>query len=310
MRVVVTGGAGFLGSHLVDLLVERQHEVTVVDNLSTGRSGNLRHDVPFVRYDVRNPLIELFATLRPEVVIHLAAQVSVPRSVTRPLDDMAINIGGTVNVMEAAGKCGARKVIAVSSAAVYGVPHTLPVHEDSQLSALSPYGLSKLTGESYVKLLGDMFQLEYTILRPSNLYGPRQLTEGEGAVIPAFLQSFLAARNPVIHGTGNQVRDFLFVGDAARAIEQALTRGNHRTLNISRGMGTTINELWRQLAAMSGWSHEPVYGPVRPGDIPNSVLSNAASQQQLHWAPEVTLPEGLGLTVAWALEQRAAAGAQ
>lgn len=300
MNVLVTGGAGFLGSHLVELLLAAGHAVTVLDNLTTGSAANVPAGARLLQADVRTPLAEAFAAARPRVVVHLAAQVSVPASLADPGHDLAVNAGGTVNVLAAAARAGARKVVLVSSAAVYGIPPALPIQESSPAAPLSPYGLSKWTAEQYVRLLGARHGLAYTILRPANIYGPRQTAEGEGAVVPSFLDRFLSGRDPVIHGDGSQTRDFIYVADMARAILQALDRADGLTLNVSSGTGTPIRDLWHLLAGLLGWRRAPVYGPPRPGDIPHSVMDNTAARQHLHWEPQVALASGLAQTVAWA----------
>jgi UDP-glucose 4-epimerase len=297
MHVLVTGGAGFLGGHLVEALVARDHRVAIIDNLSTGVIDNVPSQVRFFKHDVRHPLDALFERVRPDIVMHLAAQISVPASVAFPLDDLATNVGGTVNVMQAAARHKVRKVIAVSSAAVYGVPSTLPLDEKSPLGPVSPYGLSKLTAEAYIRLLGQQLGVSYTILRPANLYGPRQQPDGEGAVVPAFLSRFGMGSDPVIHGDGSQTRDFVFVKDMAEAMVQAIDHADSLTLNVSSGVGTSVLRLWQMLAHLTGWNRPPKFGPARPGDIPHSVLAADLAQEKLTWRPKVTIEEGLRTTV-------------
>jgi UDP-glucose 4-epimerase len=300
LRVLVTGGAGFIGSHVVDELLTREHEVAVLDNLSTGSPANLRPGVHFYKSDITMDLADVMAACHPEVVVHMAAQVSVPKSVADPLRDLAVNVGGTSNVVMTAAKAKVRKVVVISSAAVYGIPRSLPVTEESEQEVVSPYGLSKLSAERYVRLLGNMAGIAYTILRPANIYGPHQTTEGEGAVVPAFLARFLSGRDPVIHGDGSQTRDFLFVSDMARAIAASVEKGDGQTLNVSSGMPVTVNELWTKLATLVGWRKPPQYGPARQGDIPHSVMANATARRHLSWEPKVGLDAGLASTVLWA----------
>lgn len=306
MRVLVTGGAGFLGSHVVDHLIDLGHDVSVLDNLSTGRLDNVNPSARFFMGDVRYSLENLFRGISPEVVVHLAAQVSVPASISDPCNDQDTNIGGTCNVLLAAARSGARKIISVSSAAVYGNPERVPVSENHHTAPLSPYGLSKLTGEHYVRLLCELYGLDFTILRPANIYGPRQTIEGEGAVVPAFLARFMNGLDPVIHGDGSQTRDFIFVNDMAAAIIRTLTHGSRMTLNVSSMTRASVGELWRLLARMVGWKRDPVHGPAREGDIQDSVMNNALAIKYLDWKPTVSLAEGLATTVAWSKREAVA----
>ncbi|HYF94759.1 MAG TPA: NAD-dependent epimerase/dehydratase family protein [Symbiobacteriaceae bacterium] len=310
MRVLITGGAGFVGSHLAGSLLTAGHDVSVVDDLSTGSTDNLPTGVEFFCKDIRTPLDAIFASVRPEVVYHLAAQVSVPNSMDEPGFDLSVNASGTINVLRAAAGADARKLISVSSAAVYGEPVALPITEEHPTAPLSPYGLSKLTGEAYVRLLAPGAGLEYTIIRPANIYGPRQKTEGEGAVVPAFLGRFLSGADPVIHGDGSQTRDFIYVSDMVSALMAAMNRANGMTLNVSTGSAVTVRELWQQTADLLGWRRPPRHGPVRAGDIPHSVMANDAARRHLQWAPAMTLRAGLAQTLAWSQELRAAAGQQ
>lgn len=307
MRVLVTGGAGFAGSHTVDRLLHEGHEVVVVDDFSTGARHNVNSEAHVVEADIRASLDNPFRSFHPEVVVHMAAQVSVPKSVIDPVTDNAINVGGTINVVETAARAGARKVIAMSSAAVYGNPVSLPLTEESATEPLSPYGLSKLAAERYVQLLAQTHGIAYTILRPANLYGPRQTTDGEGAVIPALLNCFLAGEDPVIHGDGSQTRDFLYVADFASAIGQALVRGDDEILHVSSGTAVSISELWRAMVEIMGWRRSPRYGPSRPGDIQHSWMVNDRARSQLGWAPSTSLQEGLAKTLAWTYQAQAAA---
>lgn len=302
MRILITGGAGFLGSHVVEFLVSEGHDVTVLDNLTTGLRNNVHPKARLVVGDVRESLSTVFTSVLPDVVVHLAAQVSVPSSLKQPGDDLAVNLAGSVNVIEESARTGVQKLVVVSSAAVYGAPQSIPLTEDNATTPLSPYGLSKLSSEHYVRLLCDSHRIRYTILRPANIYGTRQLAEGDGAVIPSFLKRFLNGTDPIIHGAGNQTRDFLYVSDMAHAISQALTRADGLTLNVSSGTGVSILSLWTILAKLTDWKREPVFGPSRPGDILHSVMANDAARVHLNWEPQVRLTYGLEQTVTWAVE--------
>lgn len=299
MKVLVTGGAGFVGSHLVEMLVEAGHTVTVVDSLVTGSPENVNPSARLVVRDIRDALETPFAESRPEVVIHLAAQVSVPQSVADPAEDVAVNVTGSANVLQTAARFGVRKIIMISSAAVYGAPHSLPLREDAPLAPLTPYGLSKMVGEMYTRLLCAQYGMAYTVLRPANVYGPRQTAGGDGAVIPSFLERFAQGRDPIIHGDGLQTRDFIYVQDVARAVVAALAAGDNRTFNVSTGAPVSVLDAWRAIAQLLGWQGEPRFGPPRAGDIRHSVLSSSAAQETLAWRPSVTWTEGLARTVEW-----------
>lgn len=300
MRVLVTGGAGFVGSHLVEVLVANGYDVAIIDSMSKRLPRGVSTSVKCYEQDVRQPLEHILLSFRPDVIAHLAAQVSVPASMSDPGADMSINVGGVISVMKAAARAKVRKVVAVSSAAVYGTPQALPLTESSPSVPLSPYGLSKLTGERYISLLGEAYGVAHTIIRPSNIYGPFQTTEGEGAVVPAFLNRFLKGEDPTIQGDGSQTRDFVYVKDMVRAVVSALTRADGTVLNVSSGVQTSVIELWTILARMLGWQREPVYAPPRNGDIRHSVMANEAAKHHLNWHPVVSLEEGLKETINWA----------
>lgn len=299
MRVLVTGGAGFLGSHLVDMLLDAGHEVTVVDSLVTGVAENVNSAARLIVHDIRESLEATFAESRPEVVVHLAAQVSVPQSVANPVEDASVNVTGYINVLQTAARFDVRKTIMISSAAVYGAPVSLPLREDLPLAPLSPYGLSKMVGELYTRLLCAQYGMAYTILRPANIYGPRQKASGDGAVIPSFLENFARGSDPVIHGDGLQTRDFIYVKDMARAIVASCSAGDNRTLNVSTGVEVSILDTWQTVASLMGWKRPPRFGPQRDGDIRQSVMDCRAAQETLTWQPTVTFSEGLAWTVEW-----------
>lgn len=306
MRILVTGGAGFLGSHLVEMLIGEGHDVSVVDTLRSGRRENLKARVRFFETDIRAPLDQIFLAVQPDILLHLAAQVSVPDSMQNPALDLDINVAGTINLIETAVRFKVKKLVTISSAAVYGVPQHLPLSEEISGVPLSPYGLSKLAGEHYVRLLCSNHDLPYTILRPANIYGPGQRSEGEGAVVPAFLTRFLAKQDPVIHGDGSQTRDFVYVEDMARAVRCAMTRADGLTLNVSSGTAVSVFQLWSAIARTLGWERPPVFGPHRSGDIPHSVMANSEAVRHLQWLPRVSLEDGVARTIAWAIRHQAA----
>ncbi|BDG62440.1 UDP-glucose 4-epimerase [Caldinitratiruptor microaerophilus] len=303
--MLVTGGAGFIGSHVVEALVGAGHRVEVLDDLSTGDLRHLPAGVPLHRADVASPeAAALVEALRPDAVLHLAAQVSAAASVRDPVADLRANALGTLNVLEACRRAGVRRFVYASSAAVYGQPERLPLSEDAPLRPLRPYGASKLAGEVYVRLYGDLYGLDFVILRFANVYGPRQAVTGEGAVVPAFATAMLAGTGgrgpgPVVHGDGRQTRDFVHVRDVARAHLLALWAGSGAILNLATGRAVTVLDLWRRIAALTGWDRPPVFGPPRPGDIPHSVLDPSRARQALGWEPATGLDEGLRETVAY-----------
>jgi UDP-glucose 4-epimerase len=303
VRILVTGGAGFLGSHLSENLLNRGHSVTVLDDLSTGRLERVPARAEFFKVNINESIVDIARDQRPNVVIHLAAQVSVPTSVLDPAHDLTLNGVGTVRVMEAAHKSGAKKFITVSSAAVYGHPADVPVTESSPTLAESPYGLSKLTSEAYVRLLGKQWGLPYTVIRPANIFGPGQRPKGEGAVIPTFLEAFLEGRDPVIHGDGLQTRDFIFVSDVVELIINTLTQADGAILNVSSNTATPILDLWNMIAQSLGWERSPKFGAPREGDIRHSVMDNNVARMLVGWQPTVTFEGGLQETIKWTLDK-------
>ncbi len=300
MRILVTGGAGFIGSHVVDLLLDAGHHVAVVDNLTTGRRVNLNPAATFYEMDIRSPeLRELFAQERPEVVSHHAAQMDVRRSMAEPLFDADNNILGSLNLLECARESGTRKIIYISSGgAVYGEPEYLPCDEAHPVNPLCPYGASKYIVEKYCYLYRENYGLDYTVLRYPNVYGPRQNPEGEAGVVAIFASRMLADETPVINGTGEQARDFVYVEDCARANLLALEQGSGAIYNLGSGIGTTIGEIWAQLRDITGYAREPVYGPAKAGETFRIYSDATLAREALGWAPTVTLAEGLARTVA------------
>lgn len=298
MKIVVTGGAGFVGSHVVDAYVAAGHEVTVVDDLSTGRAEQVNLAARLVQLDVADPaLVELFLEERPEVVNHHAANASVERSVREPLFDARQNVIGTLNALEAARLSGVGKFIYASSGgAMYGEPQYLPMDERHPADPVSPYALSKHTGERYVRLYGREWGLRWTSLRYANIYGPRQDPFGEAGVVAIFCQRLRDGLVPEIHGDGEQVRDFVYVGDCARANLLALHGGDGEAYNVGTGIGTSINALFRHLSEVAGRSVQPRRVARRPGDVRNSYLDCRKIEAELGWRPEVGLREGLRLT--------------
>ena len=310
MRTLVTGGAGFIGSHLVERLLAEGHEVDVVDDLSTGSLANLaaargQRGFRFQHVDIRSPeLTELFVRRRPQVVFHLAAQASVAASVLRPLIDADVNLLGSLNVMEAARAAGTTKVVFASSSAIYGEPDPkdLPVRESLPRRPLSPYGVAKAAVVDYFGAYRSMHELEYTALALANVYGPRQDPEGESGVVAVFGASLLGGRACVILGDGRQTRDFLYVDDAVDALARAAEKGGGLLLNIGTGLETSVNDLHDLMASTLGLSATAQRQPERPGDVSRIALNPAKASIHLGWKPWTSLEEGVALHLQWMVD--------
>jgi UDP-glucose 4-epimerase len=304
MRILVSGGAGFIGSHVVTSLLEAGGRVSVVDDLSSGSRDNLPPGVAFYETDLTDPsLSEILLREKPEAVVHLAAQPAAPRSLADPCFDATVNITGTVNLLESARRAGVRRVVYTSSAAVYGDPLYLPVDEAHPVQPLSPYGASKYAAEVYLATYRRLYGIEGVTLRLANVYGPRQDVAGEGGVVAVFCRRLLAGEPPEVFGDGEQTRDFIYVADVVNAVLAALRAGAGEVLNIATGEGTSVNELLRFLQRVSGRKAQAVYRPARSGDIRHSVLSPQRAKTVLSWAPRYRLADGLRETYA-ALESR------
>lgn len=307
MRALVTGGAGFIGSHLVDALLARGDRVVVLDDLSTGRRRNLHAAMAagarLVEGSVldRELLDRLLAGVAPDVIFHLAAQVDVRRSLVDPAEDARVNVGGTVNVLEAARRNGNPLVVHSSTGgAIHGEvdPALLPAAESVPGAPLSPYGCSKLAAERRIERACSRHGQRTAILRYANVYGPRQDLLGEGGVVAIFCGRLLRGQRPTIFGDGNQTRDFVHVGDVVAANLLAVDHGSCGPLNISTGRETSINELAAALAEHASWQFTPRYSPARAGEVERNALSNRLARATLGWRPRVALPDGLADTLA------------
>ncbi|MCL5056614.1 MAG: GDP-mannose 4,6-dehydratase [Actinobacteria bacterium] len=295
MKVLVTGGAGFIGAHLIRTLLKSGFKVSVLDNLSTGKLENIKPEAKFYEGDLldRDLVYQCVSRERPEVVIHLAAQASVPKSLEDPSADASINISGSVNLFEASRHSGARKVIYASTAAVYGSPRYLPLDEQHPVQPISGYGLSKYTVERYLSLYRDLYGLDYTVLRFANVYGPGQSFAGEGGVVAIFLDRIMRGVQPVIHGDGKQTRDFIHVSDIVNAIFCALERGSGAVLNIATGHPASINRLFQIIKKETGYTGEPGFTLPRPGDIRESWFDIKKAKVELEWSPAIRLEQGI-----------------
>ena len=308
MRALVTGGAGFIGSNLVDALLDRGDDVVVVDDLSTGKEQNLQpalaRGVAFERADIREAdrMHELFAANKPEIVFHLAAQISVNRSVGEPALDARINVEGTINILEAARRQGGVRVVNTSTGgAIYGETEVLPTPEDTLPRPEAPYGQSKYSAEGYCRLYARLFGVPTVTLRYGNVYGPRQDPLGEAGVVAIFCGRLRDHQPPTVNGEGTQTRDYVYIGDVVAANLAAATRPDVvGVFNIGTGREATVLDIVDALREISGadW-FQPQFGPLPAGEVPRSCLDISAAREQLGWEPTVELVEGLRLTLDW-----------
>ncbi|EAX48961.1 NAD-dependent epimerase/dehydratase [Thermosinus carboxydivorans Nor1] len=301
MKILVTGGAGFIGSHTVDKLIHEGCQVTVVDDLSTGRRENVNAQATFIEMDVCSPvLFELFANVKFDGVVHLAAQTSVPVSMDKPDFDCRVNVLGTVNVLEVCRRFGVRRVVLASSAAVYGDGVAVPVREDAKMAPASVYGLSKLTAETYLSMYTRLFGLEGVVLRYANVYGERQGDGGEGGVVSIFTSRMARGEALTVYGDGYQTRDFVYAGDVANANWLALiTPDVNGVFNVGTASETSVNDLIQLLTDVAGRTVDIQYCTPRHGDIYRSALDNRLAREKLCWQPQIPLREGLARTWDW-----------
>lgn len=304
-KVLVTGGFGFIGSHIVDTLIRNNYEVAIYDNLSTGSIGNVHAKVtPFFGNVEDEVLLEnAMETFRPDYVIHQAAQVSVQQSISDITNDARINIMGTINIAKLSHKYAVKKIVFASSAAVYGNADVMPITLSHLTSPLSPYGASKKTAEDYLKLAKELYDLNYVNLRYSNVYGPRQTASGEGGVISIFTNLVINNQRPVIYGDGTQTRDFIYVKDVADANLKALESEGSGTFNVSSTTSTSIKQLFSIIQSFGSHDLAPIYQPAKNGDIKESLLCNKTTIQKLGWHPVYSLESGLASTYEYYLNQ-------
>lgn len=304
MRAVVTGGAGFIGSNLVDALLEEGHEVVAIDNLSTGRRSNLAaalaRGARLLELDIcdRQALLESFGEVRPEVVFHLAAQIDVRKSTADPAFDARVNVEGTINVLEAARATGARRVVNSSTGgAIYGEGQTLPAPEDHPVAPEAPYGQSKFAAEGYCELFRRLHGLSTISLRYGNVYGPRQDPLGEAGVIAIFCGRLVAGERPTVYGDGRQTRDYVYVGDVVEANLLAANSQATGAFNIGTGVETSVLELIEALEPHAHAPFEPQYAPPRLGEVRHIALDSSRAARELGWRARTTLAEGLEKTL-------------
>lgn len=300
MNILVTGGAGFIGSHVVDEYLRLGHRVAIVDNLSTGRTSNLNPQAIFYQADIRDAsaMQHIFEHERFDLLNHHAAQMDVRRSVEDPVYDASVNILGALTLFECCVKTGVRRVVFASSGgAIYGEQDYFPADELHPTRPISPYGVAKLTTEQYLFYYKEVYGIDSVSLRYANIYGPRQNPEGEAGVVAIFTTRFLRGVQPIINGDGKQTRDYVFVGDVVRANVLALNCTGSAVFNIGTGIETDVNQLFSYLKAAMGSSAEEKHGPAKKGEQRRSVLSFKKIEQALGWRPTVTIDEGLRRTL-------------
>ena len=300
MKAIVTGGAGFIGSHIVDLLIEEGYEVVVVDDLSSGNENNVNQKaVKFYKIDIQDPDLELvFQKERPEYVSHQAAQIDVRRSVSDPIYDARVNVLGTLNVLQNCVKTNVKKVVFASSGgAIYGEQDIFPAPETHSLNPVSPYGITKLVAEHYLYYYKAVANLDYVALRYANVYGPRQNPFGEAGVVSIFIQKILNGEQPLVNGDGEQTRDFVYVGDVAKANVRALKSDSDENIfNVGTGIETSVNQIFNHIKKILNPSIEEKHGPPKPGEQKRSVIDSIKARTILQWRPEVSLVDGLRQT--------------
>ncbi len=299
MKILVTGGAGFIGSNIVDAYTGKGHEVFVLDDLSSGSLDNLSSKAKFFQMDIRDPQVEkIFQENKFDVVNHLAAQMDVRHSVADPIFDAGVNIIGTLNLLENCIKSGVKKVIFSSTGgAIYGEQDYFPADENHPTRPLSPYGIAKLSVEKYLFYYNAIHGLKYVVLRYANVYGPRQNPHGEAGVVAIFTSKLLKGEEPIINGDGKQTRDYTYVGDVVRANVLALDYGKPDIFNIGTGKEIDVNALFNTLRAATGSSAKESHGPAKAGEQMRSVIDYSKAKTLLGWEPKVGLDEGLKLTV-------------
>ena len=299
MKILVTGGAGFIGSHCVDTYLAAGHEVVIVDNLFTGHRENLNPNARFYEVDIRSKdLADVFAKEKPDVVAHYAAQMNVTLSLREPMLDAEINVLGTLNILQNCVDHGAKRIIFSSTGgAIYGPDVPLPAPETYNPRPISHYGNSKLCGENYIRLYNAIYGLEFVILRFANVYGPRQTPHGEAGVCAILGKLMLQDKQPILFGFGTPLRDYVYVGDVARANLLALSKGDGLAINLGTGKGTSVLEIYEAIKVHTPFKGEPNLQPLRPGEVQEVYCANALAKGALGWSPEMPLAEGIAKTV-------------
>lgn len=306
MRILVTGGAGFIGSHVTDAYIEAGHEVLVIDNLVTGKQSNLNENARFEQLSIQDPIVEdLFLRFKPHVVNHHAAHINLRQSVVDPMFDAENNIIGSLNILKSAARTGVKKIIFASTGgAIYGDPQQIPVPETVQPMPLSPYGASKLAIEHYIRIWKHIHDIDYTIFRYPNIFGPRQDPKGEAGVVAIFSLQITHGETPRIFGDGSKTRDYLFIEDLVRANMKALDAGCCETLNLGWGREISDREVFDTVSKALDYREEPEYVSVRAGEVYRIALDAAKAADILDWKPEVSFPDGVERTVHYYSEEK------
>jgi UDP-glucose 4-epimerase len=300
MNILVTGGAGFIGSHVVDALIEKGHKVSVVDDLSSGSKDNLNPRASLYERSITDDMTDIFEKVDPQIVFHLAAQMEVSRSVREPIFDANTNILGTLNILENMKKVNSKKIIFSSTGgAIYGDGVGIPTPESAKEQPSSPYGIAKLSIEKYLYFYRRIHGIDFVSLRYSNVYGPRQNSKGEAGVVAIFIDTILNGKRPTIFGTGDQTRDYVFVKDVVTANILALEKNVEGIFNVSTGKETSVNELFKELVNTMKVRVEPIRETARPGEQMRSCLSHDKINRELEWNPEHDLKNGLKKTIEW-----------
>lgn len=299
--ICITGGAGFIGSHVADALVDRGHRVIILDDLSSGSKHNVPDGADLVVADIRSDqAAQLFHDRNIDVLIHHAAQMDVRRSVENPIFDADVNLVGLLNLLESARSNGVQQVIFASTGgAIYGEQDTHPADEDHPIRPLSPYGVAKLAGERYLYFYHRQYGLDVTCLRYANVYGPRQNPHGEAGVVAIFMHKLLRGEQAVINGDGAQTRDYVYVGDVVRANLAAIGRSGYQVFNVGTGIETDVNQLFSEVHSALGIGDPALHGPAKPGEQQRSSISSGRLLEHLDVAPETTFSEGIRQTAAW-----------
>lgn len=296
MNIIVTGGAGFIGSHIVDELIKSGNECFIIDNLSRGKRENINKNANFYQIDIRDKDLEnIFKEIKPEIIYHFAAQIDVRKSLEDPFFDLDVNVAGTLNLLSLSVKYNIKKFIFASTGgAIYG--NKLNATERTFPKPLSPYGLTKLTSENYIRIYKEWFGLRYTILRFANVYGPRQSPEGEAGVVAIFITRLLKDETPIIYGKGRMLRDYIFIEDVVNASVLAIGKGDNEVINIGTGKSISVNQLYEKLTKVSGIYKEPTFKPKRKGETNISGLNVNKAKKVLGWKVKNSIEDGLKKT--------------